>query len=110
MTSDPRELVDRLDALAQKYAARLLRDDYLHFAVELVAAYPTLRAAVLRVAEMRDALRRLHVVAVAQQKLLVCYRLNRRPAESTLDALYDTDGALSAAAAALTAPQGEEQA
>lgn len=52
MPPDPRELVDRLDALAAQYAERPLHDDYMRFAHALTAAYPALRAAVLRCAKM----------------------------------------------------------
>lgn len=104
MPPDPRELVDRLDALlAEKCIGTEFPLD------ELRVAYPALRAAVLRVAELeaalRDAVRLLSEVR-ADHSDPDSQNYNQCEGDDDLCGFCFTAASV---AAALAAPQGEEQ-
>ena len=68
-----------------------------------------LREAAEAIGEARRALRALLVIAGAQDKLLVAYRIGRRPGDKVLDAMEGRDSALADAATALAKLEGGDR-
>jgi hypothetical protein len=73
------------------------------------ADYDLVLSAADAIGEARRALRALLVIAGAQDKLLVAYRIGRRPGDKALDAMKGRDSALADAATALARLEGGDR-